>query len=77
MIVIAIVAILAAIAIPQFTKYRKGAYEAVLDSDSENAYIAAQAYLVDNPSGMVDSYAKLKIGGYTLSPGIFPISQGI
>ncbi len=74
LLVISIIAILAAIAIPQFTKYRQGAYEAVLDSDSENAYIAAQAWLVDNPSGTVDSYAKLRTGGYMISPNISYIS---
>ncbi|MCR4287002.1 MAG: prepilin-type N-terminal cleavage/methylation domain-containing protein, partial [Deltaproteobacteria bacterium] len=45
LIVVAIIAILAAIAIPQFTKYRLRAYKTELDSDSKNAYTAAQAYL--------------------------------
>lgn len=53
LIVVAIIAILAAIAIPQFSMYRKRGYVAQLNSDVKNAYTAAQAYLVDNPNGTV------------------------
>lgn len=51
MIVIAIIGILAAIAIPQFTKYREKGYETAARADVKNAYTAAQAYFADNPSG--------------------------
>ena len=51
MIVIAIIGILAAIAIPQFTAYRKRAYNTSAKSDAKNAYTAAQVYFTDNPSG--------------------------
>ena len=44
LIVIAIIAILAAIAIPQFTQYRMRAYISALDSDTKNVYTAAQAF---------------------------------
>ncbi len=64
LIVVAIIAILAAIAIPQFSKYRTRAFVTALNSDTKNSYTAAQAYLTDNPSGTVDSLAKLKDGGY-------------
>ncbi len=64
LVVVAIIAILAAIAIPQFTKYRLRAYKTELDADSKNAYTAAQAYLTDNTAATVDSLAKLKTGGY-------------
>jgi len=67
LIVVAIIAILAAIAIPQFTKYRLRAYKTELDSDAKNAYTAAQAYLTDSPSGTVDSLAKLVSGGFQKS----------
>lgn len=70
LIVVAIIAILAAIAIPQFTKYRLRAYKTELDSDAKNAYTAAQAYLTDNPSATVSSQAMLVSGGYARSQGV-------
>jgi type IV pilus assembly protein PilA len=51
LIVIAIIGILAAIAIPQFSTYRKKAYDSAALSDAKNAYTAAQAYFGDNPTG--------------------------
>ncbi|MFQ5441520.1 MAG: prepilin-type N-terminal cleavage/methylation domain-containing protein [Thermodesulfobacteriota bacterium] len=70
LIVVAIIAILAAIAIPQFTKYRLRAYKTELDSDTKNAYTAAQAYLTDNPAATVDTLAELNAGGYQQSQNI-------
>jgi len=51
MIVIAIIGILAAIAIPQFTAYRQRGYNAAANADVKNAYTSAQAYFSDNPAG--------------------------
>jgi type IV pilus assembly protein PilA len=51
LIVIAIIGILAAIAIPQFSSYRQKAYMAVAKSDAKNAYTALQAYISENPGG--------------------------
>ena len=48
MIVIAIIGILAAIAVPQFSAYRKNASNTGAKSDVKNASIAQQAYYVDN-----------------------------
>jgi len=70
LIVVAIIAILAAIAIPQFTKYRIRAYKTAIDSDAKNAYTAAQAYLTDNPDATITNFAMLKSGGYTPSDKI-------
>jgi len=48
MIVIAIIGILAAIAIPQFSAYRKRAYNSAANSDLKTACTAQEAYYVDN-----------------------------
>ena len=49
MIVIAIIGILAAIAVPQFNAYRNSAYRAECISVGENAYKATVLYFLDNP----------------------------
>lgn len=48
MIVIAIIGILAAIAIPQFAAYRQRSYNAAANADLRNAATAQEAYYVDN-----------------------------
>jgi len=48
MIVIAIIGILAAIAIPQFSAYRKRSYDSAAQSDLKNAATAQEAYYADN-----------------------------
>lgn len=70
LIVVAIIAILAAIAIPQFSRYRLRGYAAEVNSDAKNAYTSAQAYISDFPSETVDAVAKLQAGGYNPSPNI-------
>ena len=47
MIVIAIIGILAAIAIPQFSAYRKRSYNSAAQSDLKNCTTAQEAYFVD------------------------------
>jgi type IV pilus assembly protein PilA len=51
MIVIAIIGILAAIAIPQFTAYRIRGYNTAARSDAKNAFTASQAFFSDSPGG--------------------------
>jgi type IV pilus assembly protein PilA len=70
MIVIAIIGILAAIAIPQFTAYKKRGYNASAKSDLKNAYTAAQAYFSDNPTGTITGTADLAPFGYQSGIGI-------
>ncbi len=62
LIVIAIIGILAAIAIPQFSSYRQKAYVAVTKSDVKNAYTAVQAYISENPGQPIP-------GGSVTGPG--------
>jgi type IV pilus assembly protein PilA len=69
MIVIAIIGILAAIAIPQFTKYRQRGYDSTANSDVKNMYTAAQAYFSDYPTGTITT-AKLNSYGYKQSTGV-------
>jgi len=66
---VAIIAILAAIAIPQFTSYRIRGYNTAARADVKNAYTAAQAYFSDFPTGAV-SVAKLSGAGYVGSTGV-------
>ncbi len=70
MIVIAIIGILAAIAIPQFMQYRKRGYMATLDSDCKNAYTASIAYFVDNPSASDIDLVALQDAGYSRTDGV-------
>ena len=52
MIVIAIIGILAAIAIPQFVQYRQRGYKASVQTDAKNAHTAVNAYMVDFPGSV-------------------------
>jgi type IV pilus assembly protein PilA len=55
MIVIAIIGILAAIAIPQFSAYRQRSYNSAAESDLKNAATAQEAYFVDNSTYTADT----------------------
>ena len=50
MIVIAIIGILAAIAIPQFVTYRQKGYNTKAKGELKSLYTACQAYFADNPT---------------------------
>jgi len=70
MIVIAIIGILAAIAIPQFIQYRKRGYISTLNSDCKNAYTASVAYVVDHPEVATIALADLTSAGYSQTSGV-------
>ncbi len=63
MIVIAIIGILAAIAIPQFSNYRMRSYNAAVISDLKNTSLAEEAYYNDNRSYTKD---RSKLEGTTM-----------
>ncbi len=50
LIVVAIIAILASIAIPQFGRYRKNAAKTACEADLRNAYIQCISYIIENPT---------------------------
>jgi prepilin-type N-terminal cleavage/methylation domain-containing protein len=71
LIVIAIIGVLSAIAIPQFSKYRQRSYNAAAESVIRNAATAQEAYFVDN--ALYCSNVNVLIGdtyGFYLSDGV-------
>jgi type IV pilus assembly protein PilA len=75
MIVIAIIGILAAIAIPQFSAYRKRGWAATLNSDVKNAYTAMMAVVADNPNlaaqpAVLGAAPSLQAAGYSPSANV-------
>ena len=48
LIVVAIIGILAAIAIPQFDSYRQRAFDAAAQSDLKSAYLEIEAFFYEN-----------------------------
>jgi prepilin-type N-terminal cleavage/methylation domain len=75
MIVIAIIGILAAIAIPQFMQYRIRAYNSAANADAKNAYTAAQAYFIDNPAGS-PGLAGITTTGYNQTKDVNAVVAG-
>jgi type IV pilus assembly protein PilA len=66
MIVIAIIGILAAIAIPQFSAYRTRSYNSAAESDLRNAATAQEAYYVDHQTYVADPQTNLVGATYGL-----------
>ena len=69
MIVIAIIGILAAIAIPQFTAYRQRAYNSACQSDLRNAATAEEAFYSDSLT-YTDQTALLSGRGFSPSSNV-------
>jgi Tfp pilus assembly protein PilE len=73
LVVIAIIGILAAIAIPQFAEYRERGFDARAKSDLRNVGTAEEAYFVDNEtyvSCVTATCASLLDGIGSLSTGV-------
>ena len=76
MIVIAIIGILAAIAIPNFISYRRRSYNSAANSDVKNAYTSAQAYFIDHPTGDMNSTTKLVSAGFRQTANVTVVPDG-
>jgi type IV pilus assembly protein PilA len=76
MIVIAIIGILAAIAVPQFQAYRIRGFNAQARADIRNAYTAAQVFFTDSPAGAVTSALLSNIGFRTSSSVNLQVNDG-
>lgn len=70
LIVVAIIAILAAIAIPQFNIYSTKAKLTTLRSDLKHAYLAAQGYLIEREYAVVSDEGSLIKHGFKRTNGI-------
>ena len=68
LIVVVIIGILAAIAIPQFASTKERAFDATAKSDLRNAMAAQEAYFADNQT--YDPAAISTAGNFTTSTGI-------
>jgi prepilin-type N-terminal cleavage/methylation domain-containing protein len=79
MIVIAIIGILAAIAIPNFISYRKRGYNAAANTDIKNAYTAAQAYFADyaDAAAAVDNTILENYGYKSTNAVTLTVSNGV
>ena len=81
MIVIAIIGILAAIAIPQFVSYRHKGYNTKAKSELKNYYTACQAYLADVSAANDCAMATIApwfthSSDVTITPAGFPTASG-
>ena len=78
LIVIAIIGILAAIAIPQFNQYKARAYDTASKADLHNIYLACKAYWSDNGSDQscTTSVASGANYGFAPSPSVTVTASG-
>ena len=78
LIVIAIIGILAAIAIPQFNQYKARAYDTASKADLHNLYLACKAYWSDTGSDQSCSSTSVQGADYAFapSPGVQVTASG-
>lgn len=69
LIVVAIIGILAAIAIPQFSQYRARGNMSAVRADVKNAYTAAMVHFNDNPAVVLDA-AGLTAAGFNATTNV-------
>jgi type IV pilus assembly protein PilA len=76
MVVIAIIGILAAIAIPNFISYRKRSYNSAANADIKNLYTSAQAYFTDNHAAATTALDDYKAYGFRQTADVDVTLQG-
>ena len=78
LIVIAIIGILAAIAIPQFNQYKARAYDTASKADLHNIYLACKAYWSDDGSDQscTETDASGANYGFAASPSVTVTASG-
>ena len=69
LVVVAIIGILAAIAIPQFSAYRKKGFDSRIQADARNAATAEEAYFV-NAQAYITSGNCSALAGMSVSAGV-------
>ena len=70
LIVVVIIGILAAIAIPKFSNTKEKAYVAAMKSDLRNLVTAQESYFADQNPGVYGNLAALSPAYYTPSTGV-------
>ena len=63
---------MAAIAVPQFTAYKKRGYLATLNSDAKNMFTAASSWCSTTPLPAGMTVANLQTSGYTQTADVTP-----
>ena len=76
MIVIAIIGILAAIAIPNFLSYRTRGQNSAAQSAAKNFYNTAVAYFADTSSSGTQALVTAEVGGYTIDTNTITAGAG-
>jgi type IV pilus assembly protein PilA len=76
MIVIAIIGILAAIAVPNYVAYRKRAYNTNAVQDAKNSFTASQAYFNDYPAASLSNITPLYSYGFKQTSNITVLISG-
>ena len=79
LIVIAIIGVLAAIALPAYSQYKDRAYDADAKTNLHNIYLACKVYWMDAGSGSDCTVAEASSTqyGYIQSTGITVVASGI
>jgi len=76
MIVIAIIGILAAIAIPNFLSYRKRGQDSAAQASAKNFYNTTMAYFADVTSTGTAVAPADQVGGYTIDTNVIVVTGG-